>query len=111
MHQTHFVNKQAAKEYECPICLEIMNQPVQIGCKGGHLFCKGCITEVIKSKPTPILQCPICSTSFDPNSTTDTIQFIERKINDLTVLCPNHNPTLSNNINNKENTNNNKNNS
>ena len=32
--------------YECPICLLVLNQPMQTVC--GHRFCKGCILKVLR---------------------------------------------------------------
>ena len=32
--------------YECPICLLVLNQPMQTVC--GHRFCKGCIFKVLR---------------------------------------------------------------
>ena len=32
--------------YECPICLLVLNIPVQTEC--GHRFCKGCILKVVR---------------------------------------------------------------
>lgn len=40
--------------YNCPICLEIFDTPVSVGC--GHTFCKPCISKVIKKSP----KCPSC---------------------------------------------------
>ena len=31
--------------YECPICLLVLNQPMQTVC--GHRFCRGCILKVL----------------------------------------------------------------
>ena len=36
----------APDAYECPICLLVLNKPVQTVC--GHRFCKGCILKVLR---------------------------------------------------------------
>ena len=36
----------APDAYECPICLLVLNKPVQTVC--GHRFCRGCILKVLR---------------------------------------------------------------
>lgn len=40
--------------FECPICIDFLNQPVTLPC--GHNFCKTCIKKSFSLKMT----CPIC---------------------------------------------------
>ncbi|XP_015415633.1 PREDICTED: tripartite motif-containing protein 34 isoform X4 [Myotis davidii] len=52
-------------EVTCPICLELLKEPLSIDC--GHSFCQACITE--NSKESQIGQegessCPVCQTSY-----------------------------------------------
>ena len=42
------------KKLECPICLDIMTDPVTAPC--GHAFCKVCIESAIKKMP----KCVFC---------------------------------------------------
>lgn len=56
------------EEVTCPICLEILQNPVTIDC--GHNFCQQCIIQV--GKTTENLQCPLCKVTvskdtFRPN--------------------------------------------
>ena len=62
-------------ELKCPICLELVSDPVQTSC--GHLFCGKCIkwTET----------CPIDRKSF--STTPD--HFNNRRLGDFKVKCPN----------------------
>eukprot|EP01083_Nonionella_stella_P138832 422558_1 len=85
-----FVDEKASEEYLCAICRDVMTVPVQIGCNGGHVYCRNCIIQYIQSQPPYNLKCPTCATTFHPNSVFQ-IPFIQRKINDLSVMCPNYN--------------------
>ncbi|KAM5223373.1 tripartite motif-containing protein 6 [Hipposideros larvatus] len=53
------------EEVTCPICLELLTEPLSIDC--GHSFCQACITE--NSQESEIDQegersCPVCQTSY-----------------------------------------------
>ena len=63
------------QDLECPICLELVSDPVQTSC--GHLFCGECI----KGTET----CPIDRKSF--STTPD--HFNARRLGDFKVKCPN----------------------
>ncbi|XP_008588696.1 PREDICTED: tripartite motif-containing protein 6 [Galeopterus variegatus] len=56
-------------EVTCPICLELLTEPLSIDC--GHSFCQACITE--NSEESVIGQegessCPVCQTSYQPEN-------------------------------------------
>nr|XP_030687060.1 tripartite motif-containing protein 6 isoform X2 [Globicephala melas] len=56
-------------EVTCPICLELLTEPLSIDC--GHSFCQACITG--DSKELGIGQeeessCPVCQTSYQPGN-------------------------------------------
>ncbi|XP_014635196.1 PREDICTED: tripartite motif-containing protein 6 [Ceratotherium simum simum] len=56
-------------EVTCPICLELLTEPVSIDC--GHSFCQACITA--NNKKSSISQegessCPVCQTSYQPGN-------------------------------------------
>merc|ERR1712154_514428 len=38
-----FVDAEASKEFDCGICLNVIDDPVDIGCKNGHIFFNLCI--------------------------------------------------------------------
>ena len=63
------------EELKCPICLELVSDPVQTSC--GHLFCGKCITGTDT--------CPVDRKSF--TSTPD--PFNSRRLGDFKVQCPN----------------------
>ena len=72
-----FVNtpKEFLEELKCPICLELVSDPVQTSC--GHLFCGECIEG--------INQCPLDRKHF---FTTPTLDDINQKVRNLKVQCP-----------------------
>ncbi|XP_011381435.1 tripartite motif-containing protein 6 isoform X3 [Pteropus vampyrus] len=52
-------------EVTCPICLELLTEPLSIDC--GHSFCQACITENSKESaigPEGESSCPVCQTSY-----------------------------------------------
>ena len=44
------------KEFECPVCLLAMRDPVQTPC--GHEFCKSCFSQVARSETRLIATFP-----------------------------------------------------
>ncbi|KAL4697026.1 hypothetical protein H8959_002724 [Pygathrix nigripes] len=57
------------EEVTCPICLELLTEPLSIDC--GHSFCQACITP--NSRESMIGQegersCPVCQTSYQPGN-------------------------------------------
>lgn len=43
------------REFECPLCLKLLYDPLTIGC--GHTFCRECIAACFKSMKK---LCPLC---------------------------------------------------
>ena len=72
-----FVNTQIEllDELKCPICLELVSDPVQTSC--GHLFCGECIEG--------IQECPVDRELF----TTTPDLFNNRRVRNFKVKCPN----------------------
>ena len=68
--------EQFLEELKCPICLELVSDPVQTRC--GHLFCRRCI----KGTNT----CPIDRKWFIPH----TDNYNARRVHNLKVKCPNN---------------------
>uniref|UniRef100_A0A286XBJ4 RING-type E3 ubiquitin transferase n=1 Tax=Cavia porcellus TaxID=10141 RepID=A0A286XBJ4_CAVPO len=52
------------EEVTCPICLELMTEPVSTDC--GHTFCKPCITSSYESteREKGVSQCPVCRVPY-----------------------------------------------
>lgn len=62
---TSTVLEDIQEEVTCPICMELLTEPLSIDC--GHSFCQACITA--NSKDSTIDQeressCPVCQTSY-----------------------------------------------
>ena len=72
-----FVNTQTEllEELKCPICVELVSDPVQTSC--GHLFCGKCI----KGTQT----CPVDRKQF----TSHKDNYNDRRVRNLKVKCPN----------------------
>eukprot|EP00483_Globobulimina_turgida_P010233 UN10252 len=86
-----FVEPKTAKEFECGICLDTFHQPVQIGCKEGHVFCKKCLTKLRKETPNKsTIRCPMCRQKCKVTKSFTRVPFIDRQIKNLMVKCPNH---------------------
>ena len=70
-------DKSFIEKYLCPICHELLFEPVQTSC--GHLFCGRCLKR-LKSK-----NCPSCRTQFSREPLED--KFNEREVKNLIVKC------------------------
>ena len=68
-----------SKEYECPVCFEILRAPFLTECCGNH-FCEACIDATRISTG----HCPICKAKPIKGIVDKKLQ---RRINDLKVYC------------------------
>ncbi|XP_054980279.1 E3 ubiquitin-protein ligase TRIM38-like [Sorex araneus] len=94
--------KTMKEEATCPICLQLMTEPISIDC--GHFFCCSCIMQNIENEQQQSLSqgifwCPVCRAqfqreSFRPSkqleSIIDTIKKMEQE-----HLCEEHGEKLS----------------
>ena len=74
-----FVQAGISKDYECPVCFEILKDPFLTACCGNH-FCDACI-EATKSSTN---DCPFCKAK-PINGIVD--KKLQRRINELEVYC------------------------
>jgi len=74
---------QPPEAYECPVCLLVINKPVQTVC--GHRFCRSCIMRVLREGRR---NCPIDNEELDENMIFPD-NFARREISMLTVHCRN----------------------
>ena len=98
---TEFVNESHSESYKCGICMDIMENPVSIGCGGGHLFCKSCICQSIR-RLVRLRQPHRCPSCRDPTSVVREDVFTKRMIGNLMVKCPNYQMTQKRNTLNRE---------
>jgi hypothetical protein len=68
-------------ELICGLCLDILNDPHQ--CTNGHLYCKKCITDCLKSYKV----CPSCKCEIDPEKIPKNL-YAKKVIQCLPSLCP-----------------------
>ena len=103
MGMNYFVLEPVPEDLICPICHELLNEPVQTPC--GHLFCKECFIQarLIQSEATPektsnspknrkrkkgkSAYCPLCRAHFKGEPYSD--KYNDRRVKSLKVKCPN----------------------
>ena len=74
-------------EYICPICKEVLDQPVQTKCPTPHIFCASCLSfSITMCGP----QCPMCRTDLeDPKVFIEPAPFVlQTIISELDFKCP-----------------------
>ncbi|KAM9368874.1 LOW QUALITY PROTEIN: breast cancer type 1 susceptibility protein [Phaethornis superciliosus] len=54
------------KNLECPICLDVMREPVSTKCD--HIFCRFCMFQLFSRKKKSVIQCPLCKTEVTKRS-------------------------------------------
>ena len=67
------------KGFECPLCLQVLTEPVLSSCCGHH-FCQVCIDRAVARSNA----CPLCN---EQDFETFLNKNIQRKINELKVYC------------------------
>ncbi|XP_070552805.1 uncharacterized protein [Ptychodera flava] len=50
-------------DIECPICKDILDECVQLACKGPHIFCKECLSQWLAVSTS----CPVCRIHITPD--------------------------------------------
>ena len=77
--ESDFVQSDISKDYECPICFNMLKNPFLTACCGNH-FCEVCI-EAIK---TTTNKCPVCKVKPIKGIVDKKLQ---RRMNELEVCC------------------------
>ncbi|XP_030321654.1 breast cancer type 1 susceptibility protein [Calypte anna] len=54
------------KNLECPICLDVLREPVSTKCD--HIFCRFCMFQLFSRKKKAVIQCPLCKTEVTKRS-------------------------------------------
>ncbi|XP_042331699.1 breast cancer type 1 susceptibility protein isoform X2 [Sceloporus undulatus] len=60
------------KNLECPICLEVMKEPVSTNC--AHIFCRFCTLKLLRQKKG-VTQCPLCNAKVTKRSLREDVRF------------------------------------
>lgn len=77
-----FVDKTSAAEFTCSICQLMPQDPVELTCGGGHIFCRSCYYQWSTANTT----CPTCRKYVETGNSSHAIQrFIEQN---LLIQCP-----------------------
>ncbi|XP_015506655.1 breast cancer type 1 susceptibility protein isoform X2 [Parus major] len=61
------------KILECPICLDVVQEPVSTKCD--HIFCRFCIFKHISKKKKGVVECPLCKTEVSKRSLKENSRF------------------------------------
>ncbi|KAM9296679.1 breast cancer type 1 susceptibility protein [Gastrophryne carolinensis] len=61
------------KNLECPICLDLMKEPVTTRCE--HIFCRFCMLQLLTKKKKGHAQCPLCKKEVTKRSLQESPRF------------------------------------
>ncbi|XP_065711988.2 breast cancer type 1 susceptibility protein isoform X2 [Patagioenas fasciata] len=61
------------KNLECPICLDVVKEPVSTKCD--HIFCRFCMFQLLSKKKKGVIQCPLCKTEVTKRSLKENSRF------------------------------------
>ncbi|NWR10507.1 BRCA1 protein, partial [Paradoxornis webbianus] len=61
------------KNLECPICLDVVQEPVSTKCD--HIFCRFCMFKLISKKKKGVVECPLCKTEVTKRSLKENSRF------------------------------------
>ncbi|XP_077169216.1 breast cancer type 1 susceptibility protein isoform X2 [Paroedura picta] len=70
--EVHEILLAMQKNLECPICLEVMKEPVSTHC--AHVFCSFCILKLLGQK-RGVAKCPLCSGNISKSTLQEDIRF------------------------------------
>ena len=76
----------AIQHLKCPLCLEILSQPIELPCRS--LVCASCATSWFTISAS--CQCPCCfsDTPLDPSIINPAPSLITQLLRDVLVVCP-----------------------
>ena len=90
-YDNDFVDRNAAAEFDCPICLLVARKVQKTKCCGGY-FCEHCIESLSQRSNSGNFTCPKCRALLEEEEGIRKYfpdEFASAKINQLAVRCPN----------------------
>ncbi|XP_070533759.1 uncharacterized protein [Ptychodera flava] len=69
--------------FECLVCKEVLDQPVQLLCKGNHFFCAECLSQWVQNSPT----CPVCRVSVSCENIVSIPTYFRNLLAGLKLSC------------------------
>ena len=78
-----FVDRAAAKEFECAICTEVLRDAMVLPC--GHELCTVCV-DSLSSRGSQTCVCPLCRASL-PRAEAAKAYNTRRKVDAMQVRC------------------------
>ena len=93
-YDNYFVDRYAAADFDCPICLLVARKVQKTECCGGY-FCEHCIESLSQRSNSGNFTCPKCRALLAEEPEEEGIkkyfpdEFASAKINQLAVRCPN----------------------
>ncbi|XP_069809940.1 breast cancer type 1 susceptibility protein [Dendropsophus ebraccatus] len=73
VEDVHNVLSVMQKNLECPICLDLMKEPVATRCD--HIFCRYCMLQLLSKRKKGRAQCPMCKKEVTKRSLQDSPRF------------------------------------
>ncbi|XP_017602510.1 PREDICTED: breast cancer type 1 susceptibility protein homolog [Corvus brachyrhynchos] len=73
------------KNLECPICLDVVQEPVSTKCD--HIFCRFCMFKLISKKKKGVAECPLCKTEVTKRSLKENSRFKQLIEGLLETIC------------------------
>ncbi|NXN55103.1 BRCA1 protein, partial [Rynchops niger] len=61
------------KNLECPICLDVVKEPISTKCD--HIFCRFCMFKLLSKKKKGVTRCPLCKTEVTKRSLKENSRF------------------------------------
>ncbi|NXE99012.1 BRCA1 protein, partial [Menura novaehollandiae] len=61
------------KNLECPICLDVVQEPVSTKCD--HIFCRFCMFKLLSKKKKGVVECPLCKAEVTKRSLKENSRF------------------------------------
>ena len=71
------------ENFHCLICYNVLKDPVMCR-RNGHCFCRGCITEHLR---TNARTCPTCADELTVETLQDVPRFVKNYLNELSIRC------------------------